>query len=40
MEEVILGNRIHLNLRLKERRRKFEMEKRKDVGENPNASAF
>ena len=40
MEEIILGNRIHLNLRLKERRKKFEVEKRMDVGENPNASAF
>lgn len=40
VEEIILGNRIHLNLRLKERRKKFEVEKRKDVGKNPNASAF
>lgn len=40
VEEIILGNRIHLNLRLKERRKKFEVEKRTDVGENPNASAF
>ena len=40
MEEIILGNRTHLNLRLKERRKKFEVEKRKDVGKKPNASAF